>query len=260
MPVGKIDRYLELSLDSINAQTFRDFELVIVCDACIYESLCHIINQSRFEFRKRVIRTALAGFSFSLNLGLASSASEFIARWDADDLCDPNRFERQLEEFANHPDLAVVGTRGVLIDERGERISHHNFKFFECDAQIRRALKYRQPLLHTSLMFRAKILYDNKGYQYGHSSEDHELFIRIARDKSLTFRNLPDVFSYYRRHNGQLTSNARQYEQFCDISGFMITEFLRTGNVLYVVGSLANLPAARRVRQFWREILRAVGR
>lgn len=258
MPVARVDCYLETTLESIEAQTFRDFELVLVCDPGISDEIKQIAGQARFAFPKRVISTRLAGFAFAVNLGIAQSTGELIARWDADDLCDPNRFERQLQEFARRPDLGVLGTRAQLIDGNGDLIPSHGFKFYETDVQIRAALKYRQPLLHTSLMFRASVLFDHKGYRYGYTSEDHELFIRIARDKAVKFGNLPDVVSYYRRHADQLTSTARQYDQFCDISGFMMTEFLRTGNPMYIIGSLANLPIARQSRQFIRAVKRTL--
>ena len=196
----------------------------------------------------------MGGFAFALNLGIAHSTAEFIARWDADDLCDSNRFERQLQEFAADPHLGVVGTRVTLIDADGVPIRDRRFPYYRDDAQIRRALRYRQALLHSSLMFRARILFENNGYEYGHTSEDHELFLRIARNKTTKFKNLPDVVSYYRLHPDQRISRAVQYHQFCDISGFMMTEFLRTGHPLHLVGSLAVFPLAREFRRIVRRV------
>jgi len=252
MPVGKLDHHLDTTLDSLEAQTFRDFELIAVCDQSDYEQLRAVVNHPRLNFAKMVIPTRLGGFAFALNLGIAQSTAEFIARWDADDLCDSNRFERQLQEFGAAPHLGVVGTRVTLIDADGAPIRYRRFPYYGDDAQIRWALKYRQALLHSSLMFRARILYENNGYEYGHTSEDHELFLRIARNKTIKFKNLPDVVSYYRLHPDQRISSAIQYHQFCDITGFMVTEFLRTGHPLHIVGFLAVVPLAREFRRIMR--------
>jgi len=178
-----------------------------------------------------------------------------IARWDSDDLCDPSRLARQVEEFEKDPALAVLGTRVVIVDENAKPNPFHEFKFYGDNASIRKVLKYRQPLLHSALMFRAKILFDARGYLYGHTSEDHEMFIRIARNPDAVFKNLPDVVTYYRRHSNQLSDVSHLHNHFVEISGFMWTEFLRTWNPSYLFGAAVNIPVLRRLRH-WRRALR----
>lgn len=248
MPVGRIDKFLMPTLESVNAQTYRNFELILVCSSEVLNDLTELINQRGFDFPVRIFDTPLRGVAFAANIGIASATGDLIARWDSDDLCDPNRFARQVEEFEKDPDLTVIGTRVILIDEEDQPAKFHGFKYYAEDKEIRRALKYRQPLLHSSLTFRAKTLFDCKGYLYGHTSEDHEMFIRIARNKTAKFRNLSDVVTSYRRHSAQLSDLSNQHNQFYEISGFMFTEFLRTWNPLYLVGMGVNIPALRRLR------------
>jgi hypothetical protein len=139
-------------------------------------------------------------------------------------------------------------------------ILFQKFKFYDTNESIRNALKYRQPLLHSSLIFRSDVLYRNKGYLYGHTSEDHELFIRIARDKSLRFKNIPDVTTYYRRHSAQLSDLSNQKNHFCEIAGFMFTEFLKTGNPFYIFGMIVNFPPLRRIRYGYRRMLFSISK
>lgn len=254
MPVGRIDKFLMPTLISVSQQTYRDFELILVCPADIYDELQEITSQGDFEFPIKIFPTRLRGVAFAANIGISNAAGDLIARWDSDDLCDANRFERQVEEFKKEPLLAVIGTRVILIDENDRHAKFHHFKYFAEDGEIRRALKYRQPLLHSSLMFRAKTIFDCKGYLYGHTSEDHEMFIRLARDKTIKFKNLSDVTTYYRRHSAQLSDISNQHNQFYEISGFMFTEFLRTFNFLYIAGMLVNIPTVRRMRHRLRAI------
>ncbi len=258
MPVGRIDQFLEKTILSIQDQTYRYFELIMVCDTTIRSELEQLIGSMPVNFSYRIIDTKLRGVAYAANLGIAAAHGEYIARWDSDDLCDQRRFERQIEELSKDSLLAVVGTKVEIINEDGVVNRFHKFKFYENDESIRRALKYRQPLLHSSLIFRSDVLYHNKGYLYGHTSEYHELFIRIARDNSLRFKNIPDITTYYRRHSAQLSDLSNQKNHFCEIAGFMFSEFLRTGNPLYIFGMIVNFPPLRRIRYSYRRFLQAI--
>ena len=258
MPVGRIDPFLSETLANVNQQTFRDFELVVVCGMDILDDVSALLRQMAFDFPVQTIGTRLRGVAFAANLGIAHARAELIARWDSDDLCDPQRFARQVEELDKDPNLGVIGTRVLIVDEGGKPNPFQKFKFFETDSQIRRALKYRQPLLHSSLVFRAALLFGNKGYLYGHTSEDHELFIRIARNKDTRFLNIPDIVTYYRRHSSQLSDLSNQHYAFYEIAGFMTTEFLRTWNPLYILGAMVNFPMLRRLRHRVRALRRSV--
>jgi len=260
MPVGGIDQFLREAILSVEKQTYRDFELIMVCDTDMRLALTKLIDQIAITFPYQIIDTKLRGVAFAANLGLSAANGEFIARWDSDDLCDPCRFARQIEELSKDSSLAIIGTRVEIINERGLASKFQKFRFYETDASIRRVLKYRQPLLHSSLVFRSDVLFRNKGYLYGHTSEDHELFIRIARDNSLKFKNISDVKTYYRRHSAQLSDLSNQNNHFCEISGFMFTEFLKTGNPLYIFGMIVNFPLLRRIRYSYRRLLQAISK
>lgn len=256
MPVGRVDDFFDQTLLSVQAQTFKNFELIIVCDSAIYTDVSELLKSGCYTFNYKIIQTKLKGVAFAANLGIAASTGKYIARWDSDDLCEANRFLLQIEEFAIDPHLCVVGTKVLIIDEKGEPSRFQKFKYYGGNKAIRRALKYRQPLLHSALMFRADIVFRNKGYLYGHTSEDHEFFIRIARDKSVTFKNLHNVITYYRRHSAQLSDVSNQKNHFYEISGFMFSEFLRTLNPLYLIGIVVNFPPFRNLRYRYRAVLK----
>jgi glycosyltransferase involved in cell wall biosynthesis len=252
MPVGRVDEFFPITIQSVLNQTYTDYELVIVCGDSIYAEVLEMVEMLGGENTCQVIPTRLAGVAFAANLCLAHARGELVARWDADDLCDPSRLTRQVEEFKKDPALAVLGTRVVIVDENAKPNPFQTFKFYGDNASIRRALKYRQPLLHSALMFRTRILLDAKGYLYGHTSEDHELFIRIARNSTAVFKNLSDVITYYRRHSKQLSDVSHLNNHFVEISGFMWTEFLRTWNPIYMLGAAVNIPFFRRLRHWYR--------
>jgi glycosyltransferase involved in cell wall biosynthesis len=258
MPVGRVDNFLVATLASVEQQLFRDFELILVCDNDLYSDLNGLLELGGYSFFYKIIKTSLRGVAFAANLGISAASGQYIARWDSDDLCDSNRFTLQIAEFSKDPRLGVVGTRVLIVNEKGEPSQLQKFKYFESNEAIRRALKYRQPLLHSALMFRSDIVFRNKGYLYGHTSEDHEFFIRIARDQDVIFKNLPNVLTYYRRHSAQLSDVSNQKNHFYEIAGFMFSEFLRTLNPLYLIGMGVNFPPLRNLRYRYRAVLNSM--
>jgi glycosyltransferase involved in cell wall biosynthesis len=256
IPILRIDTFLTSTLLSLDAQTYRNFKAILICDSSLEKKLNILLKHLKVKFKYKIIHTKLKGVAFAANLGIAETDTEYLARWDADDLCDPNRFKEQIKELDLDRSLGVIGTKVELIDEFDNIIKFHKFKFYKDNLSIRRALKYRQPLLHSSLIFRTEVLFKNNGYLYGHTSEDHELYLRIARDSLIKFKNLETVKTYYRRHSNQLSDIKNQQKAFYEISGFMITEFLMTFNPLYIIGMFANVPFLRRLRHKWRNFLK----
>jgi hypothetical protein len=146
-----------------------------------------------------------------------------------------------------------VGCRVTLVDGRGETVNQ-KFKFFEDDQEIRRAIKYRMPLCHPAIICRADTLFVHSGYMYGNTSEDHELYLRIARNPNNLFKNLPDLLLSYRRHENQLSSYSNAKGAYCNIGGFLFTEFLRTWNPVYLFGIVATHPLLRKGRHLIRKV------
>lgn len=254
MPALKPDGFFCQTFDSLLRQTFTDFELLICCPEDQKVDFLKVVERFNCHVPVKIIGTKLPGISYAANRCIDESSGFFIARWDADDLCDNDRFSRQLEFLAKHPEVAIVGTRVILIDENNQRIKNQSFKFFETNSEIRRALRFRQPLLHSSLTFRKEVLFSSKGYLYGNTSEDHELFLRIARNKHWCFHNLATTTTCYRRREDQLSQRRSFRKQFADIAGFLTTEFILTLNPAYLFGIIANSPAAREIRRTWRQL------
>ncbi len=252
MPIARIDRFLPLAIDSLKMQTFDKFICHILTgqlDVCEMQKLETLIsNDCRFE----VHQLSLGGIAFALNYGINLSKSKYIARMDGDDISHPLRFEKQIKFLEQNTNYVAVGCRVELIDQDGNKLKKL-FKFYGNNAQIRGALKYRMPLCHPAMIFRASILISNNGYMYGNTAEDHELYLRIARNSNALFKNLPDKLFSYRKHQDQLTNIKHAKNAYCNMAGFMFTEFLMSSNPKYLVGIFANLPLLRRVRNFFRK-------
>src|ERR1043165_9066720 len=116
MAVYNGEPFLAKAIDSILAQTYEDFELLVVDDGST--DATPDIVRSYGDRRVRTVRNPRnIGLARSLNVGLAEARGALVARHDADDLSYPDRFRRQVEFLAAHPDVAVLGTRFDSIDQ-----------------------------------------------------------------------------------------------------------------------------------------------
>jgi hypothetical protein len=102
-------------------------------------------------------------------------------------------------------------------------------------------------------MFRKSALLSVQGYKYGHTSEDHEMFIRMARNPKIGFYNMDKVLFEHRRHDQQGTGLSRINVSYVEISGFLFTEFLLTHSPKYLFGMFVVHPWVRRTRMVLRK-------
>ena len=255
MPVGAIDEFLSIAVDSIKNQTYEDFVCHILCGQLTEDDLACLNGLVSDDERFVLHHLNLSGITFALNYGLNLVKTKYVARMDSDDISHPTRFEKQLHFLEGNINYVAVGCRVTLVDEHGETVNQ-KFKFFEDDQEIRRALKYRMPLCHPALIFRSDALFSHRGDMYGNTSEDHELYLRIARNPDNLFKNLPDHLFSYRRHGNQLTDPSNAHRAYCNIAGFMFTEFLLTWHPVYLLGIVSSHPLLRKFRLFLRQCYR----
>jgi glycosyltransferase involved in cell wall biosynthesis len=252
MPVGAVDEFLPIAVDSIKNQTFDDFVCHILCGQLTEDELARLNGLVSDDERFVLHHLILSGITFALNYGLNLVKTKYVARMDSDDVSYPTRFEKQINFLEENINYVAVGCRVTLVDEYGE-IVNQKFKFFEDDREIRRALKYRMPLCHPAMIFRTDTLLSHRGYMYGNTSEDHELYLRVARNPNSLFKNLPDNLLSYRRHGNQLTNPSNAHKAYCNIAGFLFTEFLLTWNPAYLLGMVSSHPLLRKFRAFLRK-------
>jgi len=171
------ERYLGSALKSILDQTFKDFECIVIDDGstdCTPEILKEFTDS-----RLKIISQENKGLTKSLNYGISISRGIFIARMDADDIADLNRFKIQLDFLQQSPEVAVCGTLARLIDTQGADIGEYcvpiNYR------TIRRHLLFHNPFIHPSVIFRKNIFYEVGGYDETYRyAQDYELWSRIV--------------------------------------------------------------------------------
>lgn len=201
LPVHNGERFLAPALKSILSQTRVNFELIAVNDGS-NDKTEKILGRIR-DRRLRVINCPLQqGVAVALNLALSKAKGEFIARMDADDVAEKERFEKQIRYLETYPEVGVVGSWVKLIDGR-EKLKGYK-KFPASDREIKQALHHANPLIHPSVMIRRKLFDKYGGYSPGlDGAEDYDLWCRFAPHTE--FANLKQVLLQYRLHQDSVS-------------------------------------------------------
>jgi glycosyltransferase involved in cell wall biosynthesis len=199
MPIYNGQRYLAPAIDSVLDQTFTDFELIAIDDGSRDRSL-EILNQYAGKDRRvRVVSRANTGIVGALNDGIAAARAPLIARMDADDVCLPQRFEKQFAYLSEHPECVLLGTQVLLVDDEGAPIRVKSETKFNHEQIDHAHLNRSWPMVHPTVMMRVAALQAAGGYREGYKwLEDLDLFLRMAEVGRLA--NLPEVLLHYRMH------------------------------------------------------------
>lgn len=199
MPVFNTARYLREAIDSILAQTFTDFEFVILDDGSTDESPKIVRDYAQRDTRVRFVPLEHCGYVNVLRRCLAEARGEFLARMDSDDISLPQRFETQIAYLRENADCVAVGSRVQLIDPFGSpiEIPPHKLSHDEIDAEL--LLGVGWAMVHPATMMRRQVVVDAGGYREDLKvSEDLDLFLRLAERGRVA--NLPEVLFKYRQH------------------------------------------------------------
>jgi len=200
MPVYNGEKYLAEALQSILAQTFRDFECIAVDDGSTDRSLQILQQFAAQEPRIKIVSRPNTGIVGALNDGLAVAQGEFVARMDADDIATANRFERQVAELQKAPDCVALGSAVLFIDPEGRPLKVYSPHPTHAAIEEELARGNGGALIHPTILFRRKALVQCGGYriQYNYI-EDLDLYVRLLEIGRLA--NLPDVLLHYRQHS-----------------------------------------------------------
>jgi glycosyltransferase involved in cell wall biosynthesis len=190
--------FLRLALDSLFAQTARPTEVVLVEDGKLTSELDNVVNEYEkvypelkvFKYEKN------RGLGFALNDGLKHCSHDIIARADTDDICKPERFEKQLKVLEEHPEYDLVSS---WIDEFVDDPAHVTSirKLPELPEDNLRYAKKRCPVNHPAVMYRKKAVLEADGYLTDYFPEDYFLWIRMLMN-GCEFYNIQESLVFFR--------------------------------------------------------------
>ncbi|MDB4178786.1 glycosyltransferase [Amylibacter sp.] len=223
------EKFISEAIESVLSQTYRNFELIIIVN-CSKDKTLSIVNSFKDKDDRVVVLVSdICQLNFNLNLGLSHASGEFIARIDADDICVPNRFEKQIIKLQL---FDIVGSNLDIIDN--ETVLDSSVNFPQYNIAIRKKIFYRTVIAHPSVMMRKKVLLDVGGYQGGEYAQDYDLWIRLMRNQSILFHNIQENLTQYRVHSNQSKGDSVSYSH---VAGYLFREAIISKSLRYFIGS-----------------------
>ena len=209
MPAYNASDFIREAVDSILAQTFRDFELIILNDGSTDDT--QTIVESYKDERIRLVNKANSGVASTLNEGLKLATGEFIWRHDADDISLPQKLERQIQFIDKHPEFDLCATQIAFMTERGKvawDMRQPKTAWFQ--EQPFREVFFEDfspysPVTHGTTLFRTELLAITPEYREAFiTSEDIDMWLRFLGHARLAV--LSDCISLHRLSGSSATA------------------------------------------------------
>lgn len=216
MPVRDGERFIAESVESVLAQTFADFELLVLDDGST-DSTPQILEQIGRADSRLVVHRRQPGRNLAevLNVAVAHSRAPLLARLDADDVSLPDRLRLQTGFLIENPDVALLGGQALLIDESGREFGRAEYP--TGDAALQQALRERNPFVHSAVAMRREAFEAVGGYRIAFDhAEDLDLWLRLAVGRRIA--NLPHPLVEYRIHSGQQTLHKQDQQALFSIA------------------------------------------
>ncbi len=179
MPAYNAGKYIREAITSVLEQTHREFELMVVNDGSTDDTVSVVLSFD--DPRISIVNKEHEGIAEALNTGLQLADSYYIARFDADDVCMPDRLEKQFNFLEDHPDYVLVGSDAKYIIENGDFL--FNFKCIaHSNDEIQNNMYVYCPFIHSSVMYKKDDVIRAGGYNSNaHHFEDYLLWTSLSK-------------------------------------------------------------------------------
>lgn len=254
-----VPEYVRIALDSLLNQTRLPDEIVIVADGPVPAELEKVVKSltpspsPKGEGNKdgegdlkpetrdfKPIVTYLpqeknGGLGEAMRIAVEAAKYPYLARMDSDDICLPDRFEKQMKCFEEDPELSIVGGMITEFDGEPENIIAERILPLD-DAGIKKMMRGRCAVNHVTVIFKKEDLLKSGNYQPFWKQEDHYLWARMM-EHGCKFRNIPDIVVNVRSGRDQLARRGgwRFYKSVVRVFWYMYKhKLISFGYFLYI--------------------------
>ena len=254
-----VPEYVRIALDSLLNQTRLPDEIVIVADGPVPAELEEVVKSltpspsPKGEGNKdgegdlkpetrdlKPIVTYLpqeknGGLGEAMRIAVEAAKYPYLARMDSDDICLPDRFEKQMKCFEEDPELSIVGGMITEFDGKPENIIAERILPLD-DAGIKKMMRGRCAVNHVTVIFKKEDLLRSGNYQPFWKQEDHYLWARMM-EHGCKFRNIPDIVVNVRSGRDQLARRGgwRFYKSVVRVFWYMYKhKLISFGYFLYI--------------------------
>lgn len=209
-PCYNAERYLQAAIESIFAQDYEHFEVIIVDDGSTDNSI-EMLKALQKTYSFQLYQQANQGVSAALNHGLKYAKGTYVATPDLDDIMLPSSVRIRARYLDEHPNVGCVGALVTYMDSDGNDTksqSQSGIKYLNFDTILRKAMVVGAPVS----LYRMQVLKDVNGYDPQIRVQDFQMTLRIA-SQGHEIHVLPEIVTRYRRHPNNLS---RKYKVLLD--------------------------------------------
>lgn len=241
--------FLLTTLESIEKQTFRDWELILSLDRTQLSTSNLLETLRSRDPRVKLVHSTTPGISQALNAGTSIASGEYLARIDADDWMDSERLAKQVAFMDQNPDVVCLGSKTQIVDEYAKKIGVSQLPTSR--AHVRRMMPALNVVSHPSTMIRVSALREVGGYDPRfNGAEDYHLWLKLLRVGEIA--NIEEPLTNYRLHPGQSsresidTQGLLECAARLDVEGLVLPEY--EGTVLAEIKRVGTL-------RFWHDVV-----
>lgn len=239
--------YLRQSMQSIYDQTVPTDDFVLVCDGPLTPELDAVIADMQLQFGPRLNVCRLlknGGLGKALNFGIGQCKNDLVARMDSDDVSRPDRCERQLAVFQDHPEYSLVSG---IVEEFSDTITNVSVRRIVPENQddIIAFAKKRNPFNHPCIMYKKSDVEAAGGYQDFYLLEDYYLWIRMLQQGFIGY-NLQEPLlwmragsdMYKRRGGWKYVQSQRNLFKYMAQTGFITGSQYQIQSAIRLIGAV----------------------
>ena len=259
IPLYNAARFIAETLQSVQAQTYTDWECIVVDDGSTDNGAEIVLGMAKADTRIRYVYQSNAGPSAARNHGLRLAKGDYIQFLDADDWFPPQRFERMLSAYMQTSEKVILYS-GLCLGAEDD--IHHHMPYSSRtnveDIDFKRmygGFGREFSFIPGAILFPAAYLKDVQWNEAMRASEDWDYYLQLTQ-QGYTFRNLPEELFVYRLVGGGLSHNyeavaranymllQRYYQR-----GFYCKALMRTTNIVYA--NMLNIKHHRITKMIW---------
>lgn len=238
-----VPELVRVALDSLLQQTLLPDEIVIVGDGPVPHQLEAEVERVKCKVKSEKLPIEVTylpqeqnrGLGEAMRIAVENAKYDYVARMDSDDICLPDRFEKQMKCFEEAPELSLVGGMITEFDGEPDNIIAKRVLPLE-DAEIKRMMRGRCAVNHVTVIFKKADLLRSGNYQPYWLQEDQYLWARMM-EHGCKFRNIPDVVVNVRSGKKQIARRGgwRFYKSVVRVFWYMYRHgLISLGYFLYI--------------------------
>ena len=202
--------YIAQTLESLEKQTFQDFEIILVDDGSTDKT---VETAGNFPSRAQIFTQENHGVVAARNRGLGLAKGEYICFVDSDDVVLPGRFERQVTALDGDPELGLVFADALIIDSKGSRIGKFSDVYPVVPGDVAQMLAMHYcftPMI--TVMVRAEVLKKTGPFEKPGPISDYMKWIEVAHLSKVYYD--PEPQGCWRRHQTSTSKNANKVKSY----------------------------------------------